>query len=218
MTQPARRFGWTIWVGAILLVSTLALAFLLAHFKTRLAWKNRLPVIGQVADFTLTNQNGRAVSLADLKGRVWIADIIFTRCPGPCAKTTKQMKELQDALPAAGRMKLVSLTTDPDFDTPPVLKAYSQRFGANDERWWFLTGAKEQIAALAIESLKLTAVEKKPEEQENPADLFIHSTIFVVVDKRGQLRGVFQTVDEKMDAIPVQRDILGAVKYLQYER
>lgn len=218
MSQPARRFGWTIWLGAILLVSTLALAFLLAHFKARLHWKNRLPMLGQVADFTLTNHAGRAVSLADLKGRVWIADIIFTRCPGPCAKMTKQMKELQDALPATSRVKLISLTTDPDFDTPPVLKAYAQRFGANEDRWWFLTGTKEQIAALAITSLKLTAVEKKPEERENPADLFIHSTIFVVVDKRGQLRGVFQTVDDKMSPIPVQRDILSAVKYLQYER
>src|SRR5262245_32330537 len=154
MSQRARRFGWTIWIGAILLVSTLALAFLLAHFKARLHWKNRLSVLGEVADFALTNQNGHAVSLADLKGRVWIADIIFTRCPGPCAKMTKQMRELQDALPPASRVKLISLTTDPGFDTSTVLKAYSQRFGAHDDGWWFLTGSKEQIAALAVDSLK----------------------------------------------------------------
>jgi protein SCO1/2 len=217
MSQPARRFGWTIWLGVILLVSTLALAFLLAHFKSRLIWKQRLQVIGQVADFTLTNQNGRVISLADLKGHVWVADIIFTRCPGPCAKMTKQMKELQDALPPASRAKLISLTTDPEFDTPQVLKAYADRFGAKEEHWWFLTGTKKQIADLAVNSLKLTALEKKPEERESPADLFIHSTIFVIVDKRGQLRGVFQTVDENMNPRAVKQDILGAVKYLQLE-
>ena len=98
-----------------------------------------------IADFTLTNQNGSAVSLADLRGQVWVADIIFTRCPGPCLKMTRQMKELQEALPPASQAKLVTLTTDADFDTPPVLKAYAERFGADTNRWMFLTGPKRRL-------------------------------------------------------------------------
>ena len=78
-----------------------------------------LPVLGHVADFTLTNQDGQVTTLADLTNHVWVADIIFTRCAGPCPIMTAQMKSLQDALPPASRAKLVTLTTDPDYDTPP---------------------------------------------------------------------------------------------------
>jgi cytochrome oxidase Cu insertion factor (SCO1/SenC/PrrC family) len=175
-------------------------------------------VYGQIADFGLTNQNGRAVSLADLRGQVWVADIIFTRCPGPCLKMTKQMKVLQDALLPDSQTKLVTLTTDADFDTPPVLKTYAERFGADPQRWMFLTGTKREIANLAIDSLKLTAIEKKPEERESPQDLFVHSTIFVIADKRGQLRGVFETTGEGIDPQSVKERILAAVGRLEHEK
>jgi protein SCO1/2 len=175
-------------------------------------------MLGQVADFALTNQNGRAVSLADLRGHVWVADIVFTRCPGPCLKMTRQMKELENALPDRSDCKLVTLTTDPDYDTPAILKTYSERFSADENRWTFLTGTKPEISKLGIDSLKLTAVEKKPEERENSDDLFIHSTIFVLVDQKAQLRGVFQTTGEEIDPKDVQAKILASVGQLEKER
>ena len=131
---------------------------------------------------------------------------------------TKQMKALQDALPTTSRAKLVTLTTDPDTDTPAVLKTYAAHSGANPDRWMFLTGTKKEIAALAIGCLKLTAIEKKPEERENPQDLFIHSTIFVVVDKQARLRGVFETEGEGVDPIREREKILAAVRQLERER
>jgi cytochrome oxidase Cu insertion factor (SCO1/SenC/PrrC family) len=217
MNQPARRIGWRVWGGLALVALTLLLALLLAQLKFRTAPGPPLPVIDQIAGFTLTNQNGRTVSLADLRGQVWVADIIFTRCPGPCLKMTKQMKVLQEALPPGSQTKLVTLTTDADFDTPPVLKAYAERFGADPQRWMFLTGTKREIANLAIDSLKLTAIEKKPEERESPQDLFVHSTIFVIADKRGQLRGVFETTGEGIDPQDVKARILAAVGRLERE-
>ena len=102
----------------------------------------------------------------------------------------------QQALSAESRVKLVSLTTDPDFDTPPILKTYGEKFGADMNRWMFLTGPKTNIAKLAIDSLKLTALEKAAAERESPNDLFVHSTIFVLVDQRGRLRGVFETTGD----------------------
>src|ERR1035437_4345469 len=135
MNQPAGKTGWLVWGGLALVGLTLVLAFGLAQFKSHSDAGRPLPVYGQIADFSLTNQNGRAVSLADLRGKVWVADIIFTRCPGPCLKMTRQMKELQNALPPESQIKLVTLTTDADFDTPPVLKAYAERFGADPNRW-----------------------------------------------------------------------------------
>ena len=217
MNQPARRTGWLAWGGLALVGLTLLMAFLLVQLKSHSALGQPLPVYGQIADFSLTNQNGRMVSLADLRGQVWVADIIFTRCPGPCLKMTKQMKVLQDALPPDSQTKLVTLTTDADFDTPPVLKAYAERFAADPQRWMFLTGTRRDIAKLARDSLKLTAIEKKPEERESPEDLFVHSTIFVIADKRGQLRGVFETTGEGIDPQNVKARILAAVARLERE-
>ena len=217
MTSPAAKFSRTTAAGVLLLALTLALAYLLATARKELALASRLPVIGPVAEFSLTNQSAAPVSLAALRGRPWIADIIFTRCAGPCLKMSRQMKELQDALPAASSAKLVTLTTDPEFDTPPVLEKYAGRFGADTNRWMFLTGTKSEIAALGSGSLKLSAVEVKPAERQSENDLFIHSTIFVVVDKQARLRGVFQTGGEGVDWAGEKNQILAAVRQLERE-
>lgn len=176
-----------------------------------------LPVIGTVADFTLTNQLGQAVSRDDLKGHVWVADIIFTRCAGPCPEMTLKMKELQDALTPESSARLISLTTDADYDTPDVLARYGERFGADPARWTFLTGDKVAIANLAIDSLKLTAIEKPAEERTDPNDLFVHSTIFVLVDKQGRLRSAFETVGSDVSWPAAKARILEAVYQLETE-
>jgi protein SCO1 len=213
--RPA-KLNWITWGGPVLIGAILLLAYALLRLSAPTA--PPLPILSQVADFTLTNQNGRAVSLDDVRGHVWVADIIFTRCAGPCLKMSRQMRDLQHALPPGSGARLISLTTDPDFDTPPVLKTYGERFDANPDRWWFLTGTKDQIAKLATDSLKLTAIEKKPEQRETPVDLFIHSTIMVLVDKQARLRGIYETTGEGVDPEAVRRQMLAALKNLERER
>lgn len=215
--NPQKHFR-TIWIGVALVLVILGGAFVLSRLSPRGGSPAKLPVIGDIADFALTNQAGQFVSLADLRGHVWVADIIFTRCPGPCARMTRQLAALQNALPSDSRARLVSLTTDPEFDTPAVMQQYAARFGANPERWSFLTGTKKEIAALATDSLKLTAVEKEAAARENPNDLFIHSTIFVVVDKQARLRGVFETGGDDIEWTNVQAEILATVRQLERER
>jgi protein SCO1/2 len=217
VNEVPRHTSRVLWIGLALTATLLVLAFLLATFRMQAALGKPLPIYGQVADFTLTNQDARPVSLSDLRGKVWVADIIFTRCPGPCLKMTRQMSQLQAALPAGSQATLVSLTTDAEFDTPPVLKSYAQRFGADFNRWMFLTGTPKQIASLAIDSLKLTAIEKKPEERQSPVDLFVHSTILVVIDKHAQLRGIFETTGDNVDPVETRRQVLSAVKRLERE-
>lgn len=217
MNEVPRHTNRVLWIGLGLTAALLVLAFLLATLKMGAALGKPLPVYGGVADFTLTNQDGRPISRADLRGKVWVADIIFTRCPGPCLKMTRQMSQLQAALPPRSQAQLVSLTTDPEFDTPPVLKTYAQRFGADFNRWMFLTGSPKQVASLAIDSLKLTALGKKPEERQSPVDLFVHSTIFVVIDKHSHLRGIFETTGPGVDPVQTRHDILSAVRRLERE-
>jgi len=177
-----------------------------------------LPVYGQVADFTLTNEDGQKTTLADLTNHVWVADIIFTRCAAQCPRMTAQMKSLQDALPQNGDVKLVTLTTDPDYDSPEILKRYGARFGANFNRWMFLTGTKKEIAGLAADSLKLGSTPIAPADQKNPVDLFLHTTIFVLVDKHARMRGIFQTGGQNVDwQNAVRPKLLAMIRRLERE-
>lgn len=213
-----RRQNPFLWVGVGLTAALILLAFALASFKGPAT--KPLPVYGQVSDFTLTNQDGQLVTLKELRGHVWVADVIFTRCAGPCLKMSRQMKDLQEALSATSQARLVSLTTDPTYDSPKVLKTYAGRFGADPSRWMLLTGAPEQIANLATNSLKLVAMENQGEPGQpppNPANLFIHSTILVLVDKQAQLRAVFQTVGEGIDPQQTKQEVLAAVRQLERE-
>jgi protein SCO1/2 len=217
MAETPRQLPRTLWLGMGLLLGFLGLAYLLSLAELKRTNETALPVLGQIDDFTLTNQDVKITTLADLTNHVWIADIIFTRCAGPCPRMTTQMKSLQDSLPQTSNAKLVTLTTDPDYDSPAVIKKYGQHFGADFNRWTFLTGTKNEIKNLAANSLKLSAVPIPPQDQKNAADLFIHSTYFVVVDKHAQLRGVFETGGEGFDWTILQPTLLATVRHLERE-
>ena len=219
MSDVPQQLPRTLWIGLVLILVMICMGYALSLMELNTIHRqSALPVLGPVDDFTLMDQDGRMMTRADLSNHVWVADIIFSRCAGSCPVMSGQMKSLQDALPSASRAKLVTLTTDPDYDTPPVLKKYGERFGADTNRWFFLTGAKLDIAKLAVNSLKLTAVPIKPEDQKNPADLFIHSTMFVIVDKHARLRGTFQTEGDGVDWTNVQPRIVATVDQLQREK
>jgi protein SCO1/2 len=211
MNQPGRKTEWAVW-GALLL-TTLIIVALFVRSQLERRYLIDLRPIAQIPDFDLVNQDGRKFSLADLRGNVWVGDIIFTRCGGPCPTMTKQMRGLQDILPADKPVKLVTLTTDPEFDRPEILKRYGEKAGFDAARWNFLTGNKEQIARVAVDGMKLTAMEKSPSERGNERDLFIHSTLFVLVDKRGRLRGAVESDDPEM-----ARKVSLAVKRLLKEK
>lgn len=218
MSEKISRPPRIVWFGFSFLFALLGVPYVIWLVQTLNHPPLPLRVIGPVANFTLTNQDGQVVTLADFTNRVWVADIIFTRCAGPCPRLTAQMKSLQEKLPAEYPTRFVTLTTDPEFDTPEVLKKYGQRFGADFNRWSFLTGTKSEIAALASGSLKLSAQPVKPAEQQNAADLFIHATLFVIVDKHAQMRGYFETGGKGVDwTNGVLPKILRAVRQLENE-
>lgn len=188
----------------LLILSGLALlvvAFLVFHFEARLrgaASAAPLPVLGQVSGFQLTNQSGLPVNGGELRGRIWVGDIIFTRCPGPCVRMSTALSRLQSALPATGGIRLVSLTADPDHDTPTVLGEYARRFSADTNRWQFLTGSKKELYRLAIDDLLLAVGENPLGTNAPPEDLFIHSTRLVLVDGVGRVRGTFDGEDAEV--------------------
>ena len=146
-----------------------------------------LPVHGSVADFTLTERSGRTVTRADLAGRVWIADFIFTRCQTICPRMTAAMSTLATDLADAPEVRFVSITVDPAYDTAYVLADFAARYRADPERWFFLTGTKEAIYPLLADSFHLSA--------EGADGAFNHSTRFVLVDGEGRIRGYYDSAD-----------------------
>lgn len=217
MPENSRPLPRSVWLGFVFVFVLIGLAILISALSAARTQKISLPVLNSVADFTLTNQDGKISTLADFTNHVWLADIVFTRCAGPCPRMTAQMKSLTEKIPDAD-LRFVTLTTDPEFDTPSQLKKYGEHFNADFSRWTFLTGDKMQIGLLAANSLKLSAQPVKAEDQKDAADFFIHTTIFVIVDKHAQLRGFFETGGDGVDwTNDVQPKILATVKQLESE-
>jgi protein SCO1/2 len=143
-----------------------------------------------VPDFSLTDQTDKTVTLAELKGKVWVADFIFTSCGGTCPAMTDQMRKLQEALPSDIRM--VSFTVDPVRDTPKALAAYAAEHGANRDRWLFLTGDKQALYDLCVKGFKLPL----DDEGGTPVEPIAHSTRFVLVDRQGVIRGYYSGIED----------------------
>jgi protein SCO1/2 len=146
---------------------------------------------GVISDFTLTEASDKPVTLADLRGKVWIASFIFTHCAGQCPIMTHHLALAQRDLPAREDLKLVSISVDPDRDTPAVLTKYAEQHRADRSRWWFLTGDKGVIRRLAMETFKLP-VEDNPGREDEP---ILHSSKFVLVDRTGAIRGYYDGLD-----------------------
>ncbi|GIX49710.1 MAG: hypothetical protein KatS3mg131_3921 [Candidatus Tectimicrobiota bacterium] len=149
-----------------------------------------LQVYGEVPAFTLTERSGRRVRLADLRGTLWIANFIYTRCTDTCPLQSAEMARLQRELADLPAVRLVSISVDPAHDTPAVLARYAARFGADAQRWLFLTGDEAAIRRLVQEGFRLSAVPAAAQE-----GIILHSSRFVLVDAQGRIRGYYRSDD-----------------------
>lgn len=162
------------------IASAIVLGLVLAGCAAR---RPDLPSYGLVSDFQLTDQTGATFDAEPaLKGRVWVADFMFTNCPGPCPRMSSQMHEVQNALADQG-VKLVSFTVDPDRDTPEKLAKYAAYYSAKPGVWYFLTGPRHTLNHLGKDVFKLGPVDGSLE----------HSTRFVLLDRKSHIRGYYLT-------------------------
>ena len=165
----------------------------------------RLGVYGEVPDFALTERSGRAVRRADLLGRVWLANFIYTQCRETCPLQSAEVARLQAQFVREADLRFVSITVDPEHDTPAVLARYAEQYGADPAPWWFVTGDRRGIYRLATDGFHLGVVD--PDDPApaatswlrglTPAPAFathgskglvMHSARFVLVDRRGRIR------------------------------
>jgi protein SCO1 len=149
---------------------------------------------GSLGAFRLAERSGRVVTDADLAGRVWIAAFVFTRCPSSCPRISAVMKGLQGKLAGTG-VRLVSLSVDPDHDTPAVLADYARRFGADPDRWWFLTGPKPDVYRLILDRFQVPVAPAGPEERAAGAEAVSHSARLALVDRGNRVVGYFDASD-----------------------
>ena len=150
-----------------------------------------LPVLGTVPDFSVVAHDGRPLTRGALAGRVWLAEFIFTRCAGQCPLMARQTQRLLEALQDVP-MRAVSFTVDPAYDTPAVLAAYAQRYGAQPGQWDFATGDPAALRALAVQGFRLAVGEGGP-----PDEPITHSVRLVLVDRDGAIRGLYDATDDE---------------------
>ncbi|MFN0117503.1 MAG: SCO family protein [Elusimicrobiota bacterium] len=147
---------------------------------------------GKVGDFEFTERSGKKITQEDLKGKISIVDFVFTRCMGPCPLMTKKMSDFSKEFLHKSNLQFISLSVDPDFDTPQVLTKYAQTYNADPQKWLFLTGNREKIYHLVETSFKLLV-----EGDDIPKDGIdiLHSTMFVLVNGEGKILGYYNTAD-----------------------
>lgn len=157
------------------------------------------PVLLTLAPFTLIDQMDQPFGSQQLRDKVWIADFIFTRCAGPCPMMTSRMAQLQDQLSQHHRrdeIVLVSITVDPEHDTPAVLQAYARLAHASDTRWRFLTGHPDNIHALVRSGFRLPVGTDSDNANNTNMPIF-HSQKFALVDRSGRVRGYYDALTDE---------------------
>ena len=175
------------WYATLILIPVLTAAFLFWVRQAQMERNSRRAIAnyGTVPAFQLTNQNNQPFGTEQLDGKVWIIDFIFSACPGPCPMISSRMSELQKPLENTD-VHLVSVTVDPEKDTPEILRGYAEKLGAQPGRWDFLTGPKAAIYDLSRTGFKLPV----SEDSDTPG-VPAHSTRAVLVDRRGSIRGYY---------------------------
>ncbi|GGA40943.1 lipoprotein [Kroppenstedtia guangzhouensis] len=156
----------------------------------------------EVPDFQYKDQNGKPFGLSDLKGKVWLSNAMFTRCPDVCPPMTANMKKVQDRLKSEGlEVQIVSFSVDPTHDTPKVLKSFGEKFDADFGNWHFLTGYKdEEIQTLIRDGFKGSVQRNEPESKDDPLTIS-HPVSFFLVDQQGKVYERYDGLKPDLDQL-----------------
>jgi len=190
-------------ISAAFLVVSALLAFRVALPAYGGESSRELPVIGPAPQFTLTSQDGKPFALADLRGKAVVVAFIYTECPDICPMLTQKMVEVQDELGAnfGAKIAFVSISLDPEHDTPEVLKDYAQFWGAKSDGWAFLTGAPEAVHDVTRRYGVFFA-----KKEDGSVE---HTQLTSLVDAAGQMR--VQYLGARFDPDEFRQDLMSLV-------
>ena len=163
--------------------------------------ENSLPVIGNIPDFEFVNSEGETINLTSLKGKVWVADFIFTTCNMACPIMTGNMNIIHKKYKQNDDVRLVSISVYPEYDTPEVLTKYASQYNANTDRWYFLTGEESTVQEVIKDGFKIGDYE----------DIIFHSEKFALVDRSGMIRAYYNGMKTE-DMKKLKKDINSLLK------
>lgn len=188
---PPRTLRPAYFLAAGAAAAALLLTVVAAGALRQRAAADELPVLSTLPAFTLTDHTGAPFGGQALRGRPWVANFIFTRCPTVCPVLSQHMADVQERTADLPDVQLVSFSVDPEHDTPPVLADYARRVGAGP-RWRFLTGSYDDVRRAIEDGLKIAM--GRGAGPVDPSQVF-HGTHFVVVDAQGRVRGYHDVSD-----------------------
>ena len=160
-----------------------------------------LPVLCTIPEFYFTDSQDKKISRADLDGKVWVADFIFTTCNMACPVLTGNMNLVHKEFQNNDNVRIVSISVYPEYDTPEVLKKYASQYDANTNRWHFLTGPEENVQDVIKNGFKMGDYE----------DIIFHSEKFALVDQKGRLRGYYSGMQTE-DVARLKKDMKKLLK------
>lgn len=167
-----------------IIYGVVAVLLLITYLTKESNSNSELPVIGTIPEFYFTDSRDKRISRADLDGKVWVADFIFTTCTMACPVLTGNMNLVHKEFQNNDDVRIVSISVYPEYDTPEVLKKYASQYDANTNRWHFLTGPEENVQNVIKNGFKMGDYE----------DIIFHSEKFALVDQNGNIRGYYNGI------------------------
>ena len=157
-----------------------------------------------IPEFSFLNQNGESLGRAEMEGKITIVDFFFTSCPSICPLMSKEMERVNDMFRDESKVQIMSISIDPEYDTPEILKSYAERHNAIPGKWHFLSGPKEETYQLAKCGFVLPTL-----DGNGVPDDFVHSDKFVLIDEMGRIRGYYSGTDrEAVDLLMLETKVL----------
>ena len=212
-TPTPVQFSWYRWlIIALGLLILMVVMYRLGAENPPVTASSQLRKLSIIPPFVLTERSGKTITNRDLSGKIWVADFVYTTCPGPCPLVTASMAKIQAAVAHDPQVQLVTFTVDPDIDTPPVLAKYADQFAADPDHWWFLTGPKKPLYDLIQNGFLQIVQDNTGQPPAEGQYKVTHSTYFALVDADGNMRGIYDALDGGGKA-----DLLRDIKVLEKE-
>lgn len=168
-----------------------------------------------INDFSFLNQLGDTITKASTSGKITVVDFFFTTCGGICPKMTTQLQRVHNEFISDPNFLILSHTVNPKTDSVSVMYKYAERFEANHDKWWFLTGSKESLYIMARKSYLLVPDKADPNFDHGGESDFIHTENFALVDPDGRIRGMYDGTNAS-EVSELMRDVYDLKKEYEF--
>ena len=199
-----KRIIYIVFFSALIAIFFIAISYLHPALKKEV----NLPILSRVKPFTFIDQDGHSFTKQDIQGKVCVIEFFFTTCHGICPRMNTNMQKIANSFNNEPNFSILSHTVDPETDTVARLKVYADSIQADTRHWKFLTGSKQKLYEAARNSYVLDDVKNNVGSIE---EQFIHTQFFALVDKGGQVRGIYDGLKES-ELQKLKQDIKALLK------